>query len=351
MYKYRYAQTFLTLDGCSFIGCFSADDGGAIYSLADDKARTMEVVTVKNSKFTDCYSDYGGALFVDTDAHLIIENFEATNCQAVGPDTASSPSSGGAIYCGRLTANKAKFVDCRANVSGGAIYSWCTNAGNVTITNSEAISCTAVKDSAFIYYRGNGMLSITNLICMNCTCDDTDASGQSIYMFTTTGKWDLKGLCVTGCVDSDQYVLKSTTFDDEKIEDELMNGCPADYEGAYCPEREAKRRTTIIVLSTVLPAIGIAIGLLIFCCCSCCEDAADACKLSTMNGILWTLLRCWIGCLWSCFMLRCPSKEGFKKTFFREKTKIPTETDNRDCLREIDVIDSMIELCPGEFES
>lgn len=96
----------LTVESCEFIDNSSNDYGGAIY--------TKSKLQIKDSRFIENRSDYGGAIYIDSGADLNVEGslFKSN----------SSEFEGGAVYNkGKLTINDSSFIK-NASFKGGAIY-------------------------------------------------------------------------------------------------------------------------------------------------------------------------------------------------------------------------------------
>ena len=138
----------ITIDDCDFISNYAEKNGGAIYAdVGGEDGFGEGNITILNSRFTDCVSDFGGA-YLQLCGHLIIDN---TN----------------------FTSNIAAF-------DGGAIYtSW---VDTVNITNS-------IFTSNIGYYDGysNGGAAYFDMGEINLdSCifkDNTASEGSSIYAY------------------------------------------------------------------------------------------------------------------------------------------------------------------------
>ena len=91
----------LIINNCEFRNVTSQNNGGAIYVDAPGSSRTKGTTTIKNTKFINCRSKFGGAIL------------------QLG---------------GKLIIDKTIFNNNKAIYDGGAVY---TSAANTTITNSE----------------------------------------------------------------------------------------------------------------------------------------------------------------------------------------------------------------------
>ena len=119
---------------CTFINVTSGKNAGAIFGEADDS------LVIKNSKFIDCCSQFGGAIV------------------QLG---------------GNLSITDSDFITNTAEYYGGAVYSSCAN---LDITNSTFNHNRAGNYSAI--YFDNGKLSISNSDIVN---NEALISNQSVY--------------------------------------------------------------------------------------------------------------------------------------------------------------------------
>ena len=138
----------ITIDDCDFINTRSEKNGGAIYTdVGGEKGISDGNITILNSRFTNCISEFGGA-YLQLAGHLVIDN---TN----------------------FTSNAAIF-------DGGAVYtSW---VKNVNISNSIFTSNIGLYEG---YSNGGAAYFDTgNVTLDSCILKDNNASnGSSIYVY------------------------------------------------------------------------------------------------------------------------------------------------------------------------
>ena len=131
----------LSVESCDFIDNFSEDYGGAIYNNSK--------LHIRDSRFIENKSDYGGAIYMDSDSILNLDGsiFKSN----------SSEFEGGAIY------NKAKLLiygslfDKNASFKGGAIY----NEHILNVKSTEFRNNIA-SDGNHIESKNNENLNIYN---------------------------------------------------------------------------------------------------------------------------------------------------------------------------------------------
>ncbi len=138
----------IEIDDCDFIDTNSAKNGGAIFAdVGGENGECHGNITILNSRFTNCISEFGGA-YVQLDGNLIIDN---TN----------------------FTSNIAVF-------DGGAIYtSW---VNTVNITNSIFTSNIGYYEG--FSHGGAAYFDMSNVIMDSCILEDNSASeGSSLYTY------------------------------------------------------------------------------------------------------------------------------------------------------------------------
>ena len=138
----------ITIDDCDFINTQSEKNGGAIYAdVGGEHGIADGNITILNSRFTNCISEFGGA-YLQLAGHLTIDN---TN-----------------------------FTSNTANFDGGAVYtSW---VRNVNISNSIFTSNMGLYNG---YSNGGAVyFDMGEVILKSCIFEDNNASnGSSIYTY------------------------------------------------------------------------------------------------------------------------------------------------------------------------
>ena len=185
-FDYTMVESRVLVNGCSFIGCTSSRNGGAIRSLATmtevrDSTflnttanlggsiyvsnRTSDYLRIDNCSFTGITSNSGGggAIYTVSRELSVSGGTTFTNCKAKG-----SSGSGGAIYhyvystayLGRVNAtgsftslSDTTFTGCTANQHGGGLY---TNALNEDESHKFLVRCT-FKNCASETQTGGGV--------------------------------------------------------------------------------------------------------------------------------------------------------------------------------------------------
>ena len=138
----------ITIDDCDFINTRCEKNGGAIYAdIGGENGIFDGNITILNSRFTDCISEFGGA-YLQLGGHLTIDNTNFTSNIVV--------SDGGAIYT-----------------------SW---VKNVNISNSIFTSNMGLYEG---YSNGGAAyFDMGNVILDSCIFEDNNASnGSSIYTY------------------------------------------------------------------------------------------------------------------------------------------------------------------------
>ena len=134
----------LTISDCEFDNVYSEKNGGAVFA---DVFEGNGQVMVQNSKFHDCYSEFGGAIL------------------QLG---------------GSLIVKDSNFADNVAEYEGGAIY---TSFVDVRISNST-FKANAASDN--ISYGGAGYFDMGNVIIEKSTFENNTAFGVStVYAYDT----------------------------------------------------------------------------------------------------------------------------------------------------------------------
>ncbi len=129
----------ITITDCIFDGYgASGDAGGAIYAKVTD-------IDIKNSKFSNGYADYGGAIC------NLNSNFNVDNCNFTNH---SSKYDGGAIYVmyGNLSLTNSNISESSAR-NGGALF--IDNCSSVKIKNNNFRKSTASKYGGTIFSNNN----------------------------------------------------------------------------------------------------------------------------------------------------------------------------------------------------
>ena len=137
----------IVIDGCSFINVTSSKNAGAIYlDMISDNKYSGNPVTVSNSLFENCSSDFGGAVL----------------------------QLGGA-----LSIVKTNFINNVATYMGGAVY---VSTASVLMSNSK-FNGNAAKD--LVYSFGGALyLDKSSNIIASCEFTNNNATtGNSIYLY------------------------------------------------------------------------------------------------------------------------------------------------------------------------
>ena len=138
----------ITIDECNFINTRSEKNGGAVYvDVGGEKGISDGNITLLNSQFTNCISEFGGA-YLQLAGHLTIDN---TN-----------------------------FTSNIANFDGGAVYT--SQVKNVNISNSIFTSNRGLYEG--FSNGGAAYFDMGNVILDSCVFEDNNASeGLSIYVY------------------------------------------------------------------------------------------------------------------------------------------------------------------------
>ena len=131
------------IDGCSFINVSSIKNGGAVYAdINNEEKDSKNAVTISNSLFENCSSNFGGAyLQLGGKLTIIKSNFTNNIAEYLGGAVYTSNTGvligsskfnnntakqlyGGAVYIDDATSiiNSCEFVENKAGTYGGAIY-------------------------------------------------------------------------------------------------------------------------------------------------------------------------------------------------------------------------------------
>ena len=220
----------LTINNCTFVNVTSEKNAGAI--LADVFNKTVTTpVTITNSRFVDCYSEFGGAVmqyggtltvdnctFKDTYAlfdggalytsytavNIVNSTFDENKAEYNGTDR---PTYGGTIFCdmGRfnLTASTVKnsYADTAAIYLYDCSYSIADNAfeNNCPLNGSYMDIYTVFDTTSGILenntYSGNDTLSLNNKIyesIINATGMKLTLINNTINVTSLPSKFDLR---------------------------------------------------------------------------------------------------------------------------------------------------------------
>ena len=137
----------IEIEDCNFINTRSGKNGGAIYADIAGEGEGNGNITVVNSQFINCSSEFGGAYLQ---------------------------------LAGRLTIDNTNFTSNTALFDGGAIYtSW---ADNVNISNSVFDSNSGIYDG--LSNGGSCYFDMGNITLDSCILENNNASeGSSIYAY------------------------------------------------------------------------------------------------------------------------------------------------------------------------
>lgn len=180
------------IKNCTFINVSSEKNGGAIF-VDTNSGNSSKTVTVLDSSFENCYSDFGGAI-LQLAGTLVIDNCNFTNNSAL--------YDGGAIYTSytlitlsnlKFDGNSVKFDSDSRGSNGGTIY---CDISMLNITNS-VISNSAAKTGGALYLYDSYYYIVDNAFINN-----TNFNGDSDDIYTEFDKY---------------IVLENNTFTDEAV--------------------------------------------------------------------------------------------------------------------------------------
>jgi predicted outer membrane repeat protein len=143
------AFTFTTIDDCQFINVTSSRNGGALYlDIAGDSEESSGIVSINNTLFKNCSSEFGGAV-LQLDGILNIFNSQFEDNFAV--------ENGGAVYTSyaNLIIKNTNFTGNNAstyNGWGGAVF---FDKGIIVVDDSTFKNNGAKEGAAIFSYDGN----------------------------------------------------------------------------------------------------------------------------------------------------------------------------------------------------
>ncbi|MBR6024037.1 MAG: hypothetical protein IK044_03620 [Methanobrevibacter sp.] len=184
------------IDDCDFINTSSAKDGGAIFVDIGEEAGLDGNITILNSRFTNCISEFGGA-YLQLAGHLTIDNTNFTSNIAL--------FDGGAVYTSWVKTVNISNSIFTSNMglyegysNGGAAY---FDMGNVTIDSCILKDNNASNGSSIYAYD-------CNVSILNNYFNNPSENGKSIYgVYCEYG--DISGNNFT----SDKFSLYNTNYD------------------------------------------------------------------------------------------------------------------------------------------
>ena len=174
---------------CNFTNCISGDSGGAIGSSSSLEVNGCNFVNCSAKGEDSCC---GGAIYSEGSLSVDSSNFTNSYAEECGGAIYSNSSltveccnfvdcvvsydgCGGAIYGGAINVSGCSFVDCVADYYGGAIHSYC---GPIILNSSSFINCYAVSSGGAISYEGNdSFMEVINCSFVDCFSYD----GGAIY--------------------------------------------------------------------------------------------------------------------------------------------------------------------------
>ena len=135
--KARVAGPPFLIENCTFTNVTSANDGGAIFIDGSGSDGILKTTNIINCAFTNCKSQYGGAV-ANAGCDLNIINSTLKNNYA--------GFEGGAIYTtwGNLTITNSTLSDNTAEINAGGIY---FDEGKLTINHTNLTNNTILKKS------------------------------------------------------------------------------------------------------------------------------------------------------------------------------------------------------------
>jgi len=143
------AFTFTTIDDCQFINVTSSRNGGALYlDIAGDSEESSGIVSINNTLFKNCSSEFGGAV-LQLDGSLNIFNSQFEDNSAV--------ENGGAVYTSyaNLIIKNTTFTGNNASTDngwGGAVF---FDKGIIIVDDSTFKNNGAKEGAAIFSYDGN----------------------------------------------------------------------------------------------------------------------------------------------------------------------------------------------------
>lgn len=178
----------ITIDGTGLDPRIEISGGNAVrVFFMDSTIIAIKNLVIRNGKQTGLsYQYYGGAMFVDTNTNLTIQNVFIKD---------NSAYSAGAIYISpyaNLTITESEFSNNSTDTDGSTIY--VKSIGTLTLKNSRVSNNTAQGNGA-IYFSGATSLSLleNNVFSVN-----TAASGGAVYAQIGNARIEMYGNLFTG---------------------------------------------------------------------------------------------------------------------------------------------------------
>ncbi|MCP4834607.1 MAG: hypothetical protein GY895_07545, partial [Phycisphaera sp.] len=167
------------IDGCNFVDCASASDGGVIFVYSHQGA-----LGITGSTFTRCTGqDRGGAVFMGNGIRMIATDCDFSEC--------SSEGDGGALF---LTASQNELATCTFNLCSSG-----QQGGAIRAENSECVFDDCVFSDCTAASNGGGFSSDSSSHHFT-NCDFTGCSGSSGGgIYASGSSQNLAGCSFTEC--------------------------------------------------------------------------------------------------------------------------------------------------------
>ena len=142
----------INIENTEFINTTSVKNAGALYADINGAYGFDGTVKILNSKFTDCASEFGGAI-VQLGGNLLVSSSNFTKNQA--------DMDGGAIYASNVSATiqNSRFISNGADSSVGAGGALLLDYGSYTVKNSYFEKNTAFKGGAILSYQSTNKIT------------------------------------------------------------------------------------------------------------------------------------------------------------------------------------------------
>ncbi|KAK2955726.1 hypothetical protein BLNAU_9262 [Blattamonas nauphoetae] len=194
----------ISIESCSFTGCSSSSEGGAIYYLVDVDQYLRPFLTLTSSNFTHCSaSSSGGAVYL-----MMFDAIALTSCRFEHCSTIDH-SYGGAVYMCiydhmriqkvHSTVDGCVFSDCTTVFGGGGLYS--DDMTDITMSDTTFDFCETNSTNVYsrggggILMEGDGILTAERCHFIECR---TSNAGAAISFAGTKG-FNISDILVKDC--------------------------------------------------------------------------------------------------------------------------------------------------------
>ena len=164
-------QATFTIKSCSFIGCTTNLQGGAIYLTGDKTTIEVTSATFTSCQATGKTTSRGGACAVFVHAVLVVRSSKFDDC---------SGSDGGCFYCyiGTCVILASDFSRCKASNQNGGIF-YVSSSGNVVnMSDSSVTGCFASYGGLMNCVDKSASINIENVTYKSC---EQGQSGGVLY--------------------------------------------------------------------------------------------------------------------------------------------------------------------------